>query len=68
MAARKPTAPGTVDLDDVDGKTPEYFKANTGRVFVATAPLVKQWKKGKFGLIEISKKEYDEAMKAESEA
>lgn len=68
MAARKPTAPGAVDLDDgTDGKAPDYFRASTGRVFEATPYLIKQYRKNKFGLVGISKKEYEDAVKAESD-
>jgi hypothetical protein len=39
-----------------------YLQNKEGRVFVATPPLLKQQKKGKFGLIRITKSVYDEAM------
>lgn len=71
MAQAKPTAPGAVDLQDVSeqNKAPEYFQAKTGRVFKATPYLVKQYRKNKFGLVGISKKEFDDAVKAaETEA
>jgi hypothetical protein len=39
-----------------------YLQNTEGRVFIATAPLIKQMKKGKFGLIKITKSVYDEAL------
>jgi len=67
MAQAKPTAPGAVDLQDgsEQDKAPDYFRAKTGRVFEATPYLVKQYRKNKFGLVGIPKKEYEDAVKAE---
>jgi hypothetical protein len=39
-----------------------YLQNKEGRVFIATPPLMKQQKKGKFGLIRITKSVYDEAI------
>ena len=40
-----------------------YLKNKEGRVFEATPELLKQKKKGKFGLIKIAQSEYLEALK-----
>lgn len=65
MAQAKPTAPGAVDLqDNVDAEAPDYLQASSGRVFKATPYLVKQWRKGKFGMVKATKKDYDDAVKA----
>lgn len=67
MAQAKPVTQGAVDLQDGKelAKAPEYLRASTGRVFPATPYLIKQYVKGKFGLVGISKKEYEDAVKAE---
>jgi ERCC4-related helicase len=40
-----------------------YMQNGEGRVFVATPVLLKQAKKGKFGLTRITKSVFDEALK-----
>ncbi|WP_278382972.1 hypothetical protein [Alteromonas mediterranea] len=68
MAQAKPTAQGAVDLQDGSEQTkaPDYFRAKTGRVFEATPYLVKQYRKNKFGLVGISKAEYEDALEDEA--
>ena len=39
-----------------------YLQNKEGRVFIATSVLLKQAKKGKFGLTRITKSVYDEAL------
>lgn len=48
---------------EVKAPTGLYMQNKQGRVFVATAALIKQAKKGKFGLVRITKSVYDEALK-----
>ena len=59
MSTVKPIAPGAVDLQDPGAQSPapKYLKASNGRVFIATPALVKQYRKGKFGLVAISETE-----------
>lgn len=67
MAQAKPTTEGAVDLQDsATAKAPDYLQASSGRVFKATPYLVKQWRKGKFGMVKATKKDYDDAVKAEA--
>lgn len=68
MAQVKPTSPGAVDLQVGKElkKTPEFFRASSGRVFPATPYLVNQFVKGKFGLVGISKAEYEDALEDEA--
>lgn len=65
MAQAKPTTEGAVDLqDNANVEAPDYLQASSGRVFKATPYLVKQWRKGKFGMVKATKKDYDDAVKA----
>ena len=66
MSQVKPISPGAVDIQDENNATPDYVKAKSGRVFVATPAIVKQFRKGKFGMIEITKKQYDAAIAKEA--
>lgn len=66
MSQVKPISPGAVDIQDENSATPDYVKAKSGRVFVATPAIVKQFRKGKFGMIEITKEQYDDAIAKEA--
>ena len=55
--------PATKKAPNQNSEAPYGYLQNTeGRVFIATAPLIKQMKKGKFGLMKITKSVYDEAL------
>lgn len=60
MAQVKPITPGASDLQGPEDKieAPKYVKAASGRVFEATPELIKQYRKGKFGLVKISESEF----------
>jgi hypothetical protein len=77
MAIVKPTTEGAVDLEGATpSQAPDFLKSTLSkRVFKATPELIKQYRKGKFGLVAISKSEFEasggithEALQAEKAA